>query len=137
MKRLFYFISFLFLVACSSDDNQIDDNEVCNNIPPSARPGVSQTGFRIESLDNNDFRGYIIRASIENSNQVEVTGSPCFVLIVNGTLTTYCTRNIASATSCLKIEPNGSCDLEFRMHIYEIDGKIDPSPKFLCFHYQR
>ena len=133
LKNSLIFLLTLTAFCCGNDDDS-NSNNPCELNPFPGVSGVTQSGFLIQTFDEPDEKGYIITATITNDNPESVSGSPSFVFRENGEITTYGTSNSASATSCLNIDAESSCELEFRIYLLENEN-IDSNIDFLCFYY--
>ena len=120
-------------MSCGNDDDN-NSNNPCELNPFPGVNGVTQSDFLIQTFNEPDEKGYIITSTIMNENPESVSGSPSFVLRENGEIITYGTSNSASSTSCLNIDAESSCDLEFRIYLLENEN-IDSNIDFLCFYY--
>ncbi|WGD33981.1 hypothetical protein [Olleya sp. YS] len=135
LKTFFSSLLILTLISCGNDDNDDNNsNNPCNLNPFPGIDGVTQSGFQILTFNEPDEKGYLISTTITNENLVSVSGKPSFVFRENGEIITYSTSNTTSSTSCLNIDPESTCDFEFRVYLSENDN-VDSNIELLCFYY--
>jgi|GEM_PF-6547312 len=131
LKMIIYSVLLVLFSNCGSDDNSTIFNP-CETTPFPGIEGVTQSNFQLQSLPDNYI---LVRCTITNNNDKDISGHANFTLINDGVTQTYGTvYNVPQ--SCLEIEANSSCAFEMRVSISG-NHPISLNSELLCFYYSR